>query len=200
MTDTDPDTRSELAARRGLDRSVYPPSEDSALLATAAEGRIAADDLVLEVGTGSGWVARSLADETGARVVGSDLNPHACRAAADRGVPVVRGNLLDPFADDRFDAVLFNPPYLPTDPDHEWDDWMEEALSGGPEGRRLIEPFLQDLDRVLAPGGRGFLLVSTLTDLEAVEAIADAKGLKTEAIEEAAYPFETLVVLELSIE
>lgn len=197
MTDTDPDTRSELAARRGLDRSVYPPSEDSALLATAAEGRIAADDLVLEVGTGSGWVARSLADETGARVVGSDLNPHACRAAADRGVPVVRGNLLDPFADDRFDAVLFNPPYLPTDPDHEWDDWMERALSGGEDGRAVIDPFLAAVPRVLAPGGVVYLLVSSLTGVDEVVEEAGEHGFSAAAIADHSFPFETLTVLEL---
>lgn len=199
MTDTpDRDTASDLAARRGLDTDVYPPSEDSALLATAVVDRLTSEDLVLEVGTGSGWIAARIVESTGATVIGSDLNPHACRAAGERGIPVVRGNLLEPFADDRFDAVVFNPPYLPTDPDHEWDDWMEAALSGGPDGRRLVTPFLAALDRVLAPEGRGYLLVSSLTDRDAVEAIAADNGLEANAIAEESYPFETLFVLELT--
>ena len=64
-------------------------------------------------------------------MIASDVNPHACASARDRGVEAVRADLVSAFADGAFDAVVFNPPYLPTDPDNEWDDWMERALSGG---------------------------------------------------------------------
>jgi len=103
----------DLADRRGAETEVYQPAEDSLLLAEAAVDDVDARARVLEVGTGSGYVAATVADETGASVVGSDLNPFACRQAFDRGVPVVRADLLSAFRDDAFDAVLFNPPYLP---------------------------------------------------------------------------------------
>jgi release factor glutamine methyltransferase len=150
------------------------------------------------VGTGSGYAAGRLGEETGASVVATDLNPHACRQAHRRtGVPVVRANLVDPFRAGVFDAVLFNPPYLPTDPDREWDDWMEAALSGGESGRAVVEPFLADLRRVLSPDGDAFLLVSSLTGIEAVRDVARTNGLTTMEAASESHAFERLVVLHL---
>ncbi|MFO7833825.1 MAG: HemK2/MTQ2 family protein methyltransferase [Halohasta sp.] len=198
MTDSQgEDSRSQLAERRGLDPEVYQPAEDSGLLAEAAVDSLADPGVVLEVGTGSGWVAEQVAGETGARVIGSDLNPHACQQARDRGVEAVRADLLGPFADDAFDAVLFNPPYLPTDPDNEWDDWMEHALSGGEDGRRLIVPFLQDVGRVLAPGGEVYLLVSSLTGYDIVVDLAEEAGFAVDEVRQESYPFEVLSILRL---
>ncbi|MFB6176148.1 MAG: methyltransferase domain-containing protein, partial [Halobaculum sp.] len=128
------DTRDALAERRGLGEPVYRPAEDSGLLAEA--GRAHAHGVAVEIGTGSGWVASELqAVESVERVIGTDLNPHACREASERGVESLRADLVSPFRDDSLDTVLFNPPYLPTDPDNEWDDWKEHALSGGEDGR-----------------------------------------------------------------
>ena len=186
-----------LAERRGLETNVYQPAEDSGLLADAAvefaRGR------VLEVGTGSGWVAEQVADEGNAnRVVASDLNPHACRAARDRGLEAVRGSLLEPFQAGSFETVLFNPPYLPTDPENEWDDWMEQALSGGESGRELIVPFLDDLDRVLSTGGQALLLVSSLTGYDEVVDLIEEAGFTHEEVRQESYPFETLSILRLT--
>ena len=193
------DDRPALADRRETP-DVYRPAEDSGLLAEAAVATVDATDLVFEVGVGSGWVAETVAHETGARVVGDDLTAEACRAARDRGVPVVRANLFDPVADGAVDAVLCNPPYLPTPTEAEWADPMEAALSGGPEGRRVVDPFLDDAGRVLAPGGHALLLVSTLTGLNEVRARAAENGLTAETVREASYPGERLVVLRLAPE
>jgi release factor glutamine methyltransferase len=189
--------RPALADRRDVP-AVYRPAEDSALLAAAAGETVGPDDLVFEVGVGSGWVAERVAAETGARVVGDDLSAAACAAARDRGVEAVRANLLDPVADASVDAVLCNPPYLPTPPEAEWDDPLEPALSGGPDGRRVVDPFLDDVGRVLAPGGVALLLVSTLTGLPATRARAAANGLDATTVREESHPGERLVVLRLS--
>jgi len=203
-SDTDSDDKSDaadrpsLAEQRGVKGHVYQPAEDSALLAEAAINDMADPERVLEVGTGSGWVAEQVASETDARVVGSDLNPYACRQARDRGVAAVRADLVAPFADDSVDAVLFNPPYLPTDPDNEWGDWMEHALSGGEDGRRLIQPFLADVGRVLRPAGVVYLLVSSLTGYEIVVDLAHEAGFETTELRQESYPFEVLSVLRLA--
>jgi len=190
-------TKEDLAARRGLDSPVYDPAEDSRLLAEVAVDRLEAGDVALDVGTGSGYVASTVAAETGATVYGCDVNPHACRRARDAGVPVVRTDLVSGFREGSFDWVLFNPPYLPTPPEVEGDDWMEAALSGGEDGRRVVDPFLDSVRRVLAPDGRVLLLVSTLTDVDAVSERAAANGLVAEEVASESFPFERLVVLEL---
>jgi len=196
--DTNGENRPSLAEQRGVDGHVYQPAEDSALLAEAAIEDMVDPDRVLEVGTGSGWVAEQIQTETDAHVVGSDLNPHACRQARERGVAAVRADLVAPFAADSVDAVLFNPPYLPTDPDNEWGDWMEHALSGGEDGRRLIQPFLADVGRVLTADGVVYLLVSSLTGYEVVVDLAHEAGFETDELRQESYPFEVLSVLRLS--
>ncbi|MYL15797.1 methyltransferase domain-containing protein [Halorubrum terrestre] len=196
MTEDVDERDAGLAARRGLDEvTVYQPAEDSGLLAEAAVAE--AHGRVLEVGTGSGWVAERVATERDLDVVGSDLNPHAAQQARERGVEAVVADLLSPFRADAFDAVCFNPPYLPTDPDNEWDDWMEHALSGGESGRELIEPFLADVGRVLAPDGVVLLLVSSLTGYDEVLELVEDAGFDHEPVVEESFPFETLTVLAL---
>ncbi|WP_225333907.1 HemK2/MTQ2 family protein methyltransferase [Halomicrobium urmianum] len=199
---TDPDGddgdrgRPDLADQRGVER-VYQPAEDSRLLAEAATGFVEPGDRALDVGTGSGYVAEALS-AAGADVLASDVNPHACRQARERGVAAVRADLVAPFREDAFDVVTFNPPYLPTDEDREWDDWMEEALSGGRDGRRLIDPFLEDLHRVLVPGGLGFVVLSSLTGIDGVRDYARRNGLLTREVASEKHPYERLVVLELT--
>lgn len=201
-------TGDDLAERRGMETAVYQPAEDSGLLAEAVVER--GRGRFLEVGTGSGWVAEQAVREADdvESVVATDVNPHACRSARERGrqmaseggsgIDVVRASLVDPFDDDAFDTVAFNPPYLPTDPDNEWSDWMERALSGGETGRELIDPFVDDVGRVLAPGGVVFLLVSSLTGYDDVVRRVEARGFDHEVAVRESYPFETLTVLALS--
>lgn len=196
----------DLAERRGMETEVYQPAEDSRLLASVAVERVDAADRVLDVGTGSGYVATQIATETGGTVYASDVNPHACRRAranareAGVDLPVVRGDLTEPFRGATFDRVVFNPPYLPADPDAARDDWMERALSGGESGRAVIEPFLDDVGRVLAPDGELLLLVSTLSDIEAVAAYAADRGLRAQTAREESFPFERLAVLSITAE
>lgn len=187
----------DLADRRGFDTEVYEPAEDSALLAGAVVEVLDPDDRVLDVGTGSGYLARRARDETDATAVGVDVNPQACRRAHDEGVETVRGDRTEPFKDATFDVVAFNPPYLPVDPDAEWDDWFETAISGGPSGRSVVERFLDDVGRVLVPDGIVFLLVSTYTDPEAVVEYAGEQGFSAAAVADATFPGETLTVIRL---
>jgi release factor glutamine methyltransferase len=191
--------RPRLAEQRDV-ATVYQPAEDSRLLAEAALDHVSGDDLVLDLGTGSGYVGARLQSETGADVVGSDLNPEACRQAATNGLGVVRGDMFEPFGDGSFDVVCCNPPYLPTPPELEWDDPMERALSGGPDGRAMVDPFLAGVGRVLKPGGEALLLISTLTGPNDVQATAAANGLETSVIAEESHPFERLLVLRLSVD
>lgn len=196
-TNGNPDSRDRLAERRGLAEPVYAPAEDSGLLAAGASEH--ARGTVLEVGTGSGWVAERVTDLEGVdRVVGSDVNPHACRRAREREVEAVRADLLGPFREGAFDTILFNPPYLPTDPESEWDDWQEAALSGGESGRQLVEPFLDDLKRVLEPTGVALLLVSSLAGFGEVVEYAVDRGFRAETVREESFPYETLSVLALT--
>jgi release factor glutamine methyltransferase len=189
--------RPRLADERGIEM-VYQPAEDSRMLAETVVGHVESEDRVLDVGTGSGYVAARVAEATGATVVGSDINPDACRQAREAGVPAVRADMFGPFCDKSFNVVVCNPPYLPTPPEREWDDWMEQALSGGEDGRAMVDPFVEGAGRVLGEGGVAYLLVSTLTGLDAVRETATDSGFETAVVAEESHPFERLVVFELA--
>ena len=186
-----------MGSDEGFEDVVYQPAEDSELLAEAACGEIDAGQRVLDVGTGSGYVAARAA-ETGARVIGSDPNPHACRQAREHGIEVVRTDLVAGFGTKEFDVVLFNPPYLPTDPESASDDWMGRALSGGESGRAVVEPFVDSVSRVLRPEGFVLMLVSSLTGLEEIETQAREASFAVEEVSAESHFFERLVVLKLT--
>jgi release factor glutamine methyltransferase len=147
-------------------RQVYSPEADTLLLLAAARAEVRPGDRVLEVGTGSGLIAAEIARIT--RVVATDINPHAVLCAGKAGIDVVRTDLFTSIRGS-FDLVLFNPPYLPTQPEERIDDWLEYALDGGKSGRAVIERFARNVGDVLAPGGRILLLISSLTGLSEVQ-------------------------------
>jgi len=178
---------------RKVPDQVYSPAEDSALLLRAALREIHPTDRVLEVGTGSGYVAAGLLNRA-ARVLATDINPHAVACARARGVAVVRTDLFAGLSGP-FDLILFNPPYLPTAPEERIDDWLEYALDGGPTGRGVIERFIGDVGRVLAPFGRVLLLVSSLTGLDEVRDLFARGGFVSFIVDEEALEGERLYVL-----
>ena len=173
---------------------VYQPEADTYLLLSAAKKEVKPGDRVLEIGTGSGLIARELALLSD--VVATDINPHAALCARCSGVDVVRSNL---FAGIRgtFDLILFNPPYLPTQPEERIDDWLEYALDGGDTGRVVIEQFAVDVGRVLAPHGRILLLISSLSGLREVSDLFLQHGFTADITIEQEIEDEVLYVLRI---
>jgi release factor glutamine methyltransferase len=173
---------------------VYTPEADTYLLLEAARAEVRPGDRVLEVGTGSGFIAAELAQVTG--VVATDINPHAVLCARQKGVDVVQSDLFCGIRS-TFDLILFNPPYLPTQPYERIDDWLEHALDGGPTGRVVIERFAGQAGRVLAQGGRILLLISSLTGLPEVRDLFFNHGFISEILLKKVIEDETLYVLKI---
>jgi|APHM01.1.fsa_nt_gi HemK-related putative methylase len=191
---TDQPDRPRLAALRETHR-VYGPGADSRLLAEAAVERVGTDDRVLDVGTGTGYIADRIVATTGAAIVGVDIESAACRQARAAGVPVVLGDLCSGFAADAFDAVVSNPPYLPARSDGR-NDAMARAIAAGPAGCAVIDRLLQTVERVLRPDGRLLILCSSETGPDAVRATAEERGFNTTRVADADHPGERLLVFE----
>lgn len=179
-----------------LERAVYRSAEDSMLLVDAATEAIDPGSLVVDTGTGSGVVGDRLQQTIDIEVVASDINPHACRAASDRGLDTVQGSLLTFIGDETVDAVVFNPPYLPAD-ERLSDDWLDRASTGGPSGYELLVEWIADLNRVLRDGGVGICIVSSHTDIDHVTTIAIEEGFTVSELASRSFPFERLVALKL---
>jgi release factor glutamine methyltransferase len=173
---------------------VYQPEADTYLLLNAARVEIRHGDRVLEVGTGSGLIAADLAGVTG--IVATDINPHAALCAREKGIDVMRNDLFSGIRS-TFDLILFNPPYLPTLPEDRIDDWLEYALDGGTSGREVIGRFAEEVGRVLAPGGRILLLISSLTGLPEVRDIFFRQSFTSEIVMKEKVEDENLYVLRI---
>ncbi len=173
---------------------VYQPEADTYLLINAAKDEVKSGDRVLEVGTGSGLISRELARVSD--VVATDINPHAVLCARSSGVHVVRCDLFSGIRG-AFTLIIFNPPYLPTQPEERIDDWLEYALDGGESGRVVIERFAAEAGRVLAPGGRILLLISSLTGLSEISALFSGHGYSSKVVMQQVIEDELLYVLKI---
>jgi release factor glutamine methyltransferase len=118
---------------------------------------------VMDVGTGSGCIAISLAvNVADLRVIATDISPQALdvarRNAAKNGVgqrmEFLCCDLFPPEAE--FDLIVANPPYIPTKALHRLPIYGREptvALDGGMDGLVLIRKLLSQAPDLLAPGG-----------------------------------------------
>ena len=173
---------------------VYPVREDTLLLLEAALDKLKPSDRILDLGTGSGYIARHLVGKA-ALIIATDVNPHACRMATSDGVGVARADLTAGIRG-QFDLILFNPPYLPTKPGERINDWLEKALDGGENGREVIRRLIPDLPRVLAPGGRLLLIISEVTGVGEVLALLRDVGFSARVVRRNRVEGEDLLVVK----
>ena len=173
------------------------PAEDTFLLRDAALSEVNSDDLVLEVGTGSGEIAAAVS-RAAKRTIACEINPHAASYAHEiNGVEVVRCDLFSAVSD-RFDLILFNAPYLPTMPEERMNDWLEYALDGGVSGCDTVFRFLREASSHLTEKGRILLLISSLTGEDEVIRFAEGCGFSAvAAVREREEDGEELIVLKL---
>ena len=160
-------------------RDVLIPRPETEHLVEAAIARIQPGDLVVDVGTGSGAIAITLALETKAHVIATDISAAALGVARAQqfsdGVHFVQGNLVDAFRDHSIDVLVSNPPYVPRTDEpglqREVRDYEPHvALFGGPTGLEIYERLIADATRVLRPGG-WLLLELGYNSLEPVRAM-----------------------------
>ncbi|VVB55959.1 Release factor glutamine methyltransferase [uncultured archaeon] len=173
---------------------VYEPAEDSFLLAEAALDQIKGSERILEVGCGSGIISAVIKNNTGARVTGIDINPYAAACTRDNGVEAIRGDLLNCIRG-KFDIIIFNPPYLPTDESERTKDWINIALDGGSDGRQIINRFLEDAGSYLVDNGRILMLLSSFTGIEKVKSKMKSLGYEIEEKNTERISFEQLLVI-----
>ena len=184
-----------------VDERVYEPAEDTFLLAERLA--VAEDDVVLDVGTGSGILA-VLAAKKAKRVVAVDINPYAIECAIKNAqtnevkerIEFRQGDLFQSIKpDEKFDVILFNSPYLPSEPDEE-KSWIGKAWAGGPDGRAVIDRFIADAPDYLADGGRIQLVQSSLSNVDKTIQMFKERNLQARVAAQVKVAFESIVLIE----
>lgn len=152
---------------------------------------------VLDMGTGSG-VCALFAARHAHRVVAVDINAAAARCAGinavlnnlEHRVEVRHGDLFEPVAGERFDLILFNPPFVIGEPRNDRDRaWRATDVA---------ERFAAGLGRHLKPGGAALLLLSTYGDAAAFLMALLERGHRISRVAERRYFGELLTLYRVT--
>ena len=181
------------------DDNVYIPAEDSYLLADNL--LIEENQSVLEIGTGSGIVAMYASKLTD-KITVTDINFDACQLAEKNfkengieNIEILFGNLFEPVKNRKFDVILFNTPYLPTEDGEVLEDTINYAFDGGLNGRKVIDLFLNEVKNHLNDGGIVQMIQSSLSGNEETLQKLDELGFIAEIAASEHFFFEDITLI-----
>lgn len=183
------------------DYQVYQPQDDSRLLVDAMhQSGLVPGRRILDLCTGSGFVAIAAAEMGCASVTAFDICPHAVRcsrgnaAIAGVRVDVREGSWLGALDRAPFDLVVANPPYVPTPPGGDTEvigpgagpSW---AWNAGTDGRLVLDPLCEFLPKLLCDGGSALLVHSALADVRRSLDDLTMAGMRAEVVASKWIPF-----------
>jgi release factor glutamine methyltransferase len=184
-----------------VDKKVYEPAEDTFLLVEKL--KVKEKEAVLDVGTGCGILA-VLAAKKAKKVVATDINPYAIKCAEKNAkmncvedkIEFRLGDLFQPIrTHETFSLILFNAPYLPSEP-YEERSWIGRAWAGGPSGREVIDRFIINAPEFLTTDGKILLVQSSLSDIDKTMERFDETGLIARVVADVKFPFEKIALIE----
>lgn len=195
------------------DEKVYAPAEDTFLLLDSVEPLVSDRTVVLEIGVGSGIIALALAKHA-KKVVGIDISKEAVKCTKNNAktnhlenkIELILGDLFNPLKTEaKFDLILFNPPYLPSEETDEKILMKKPELKTvsktwnglGRRGRKIIDRFLNELKIRLQKDAQAFLVHSSINDLEKTLSLTDKMGLKCEILAKKKLFFEELYIIKI---
>ncbi len=185
-----------------MNSSIYQPSEDSHLMTNTLKEKLPklleenTNLKMLEIGTGSG-IHLQTASNSGIKkenIFSSDINPDSVSHCSLLGFNCVQSDLFEKFNEkDKFDLIIFNPPYLPEDKNEPEDSKL--ATTGGKKGNEVIIKFLEQAKNHLNKNALIFLIASSLAE----KVDFNKLGYNEKEIGCERLFFETLCVCELSL-
>ncbi len=136
---------------------IYHPAEDSFLL--GKQVKKFAKGKVLDMGSGSGYQALIALKKT-KNVLTADISKEAVELCKSKGLNCIQSDLFSKIKD-KFDLIIFNPPYLPLDELEDFDSRL--STTGGKKGNEILIRFLKQARSHLNKDGKIILIVSSLT-------------------------------------
>ncbi|MHA1917787.1 MAG: HemK2/MTQ2 family protein methyltransferase [Candidatus Ranarchaeia archaeon] len=184
-----------------LDENVYKPAEDTTLVLDNLPD--VTDKVVLEIGAGTGIVSIFCARKA-KKVFSTDINPNAIelikkniklnKKEIKTNLIVRQGFLFSPIQkDEKFDFIIFNPPYLPSEKNRvKNESWLEKSWEGGINGYEITIEFLTHVRKYLTKTGKFFLISSTRTGLDKIMKKSEEEKISLEELSSIKFPFEII--------
>lgn len=176
--------------------TVYPPQGDTWLAADVLAGELCRPGMrVLDLCAGTGALAVAAARCGAGDVTAIDISRRAVAAtwlnARCRGldVRVLKGDLLTPVVDERFDLIVSNPPYVPALDERLPTGGAARAWDAGLDGRAVLDRICADAPPFLAPGGVLLLVFSAICGEDETVNRLRAAGLDSDVVARTAQPF-----------
>jgi release factor glutamine methyltransferase len=155
---------------------------------------------VLDLCTGSGFVALAAAEMGCASVTAFDICPHAVHstlgnaAMAGVDIDVREGSWIAALRCAPFDVVVSNPPYVPTPLEADIEavspglgpSW---AWNAGPNGRLVLDPLCASASNLLSDSGSLLLVQSALAGVQRSLDCLRSTGLDAEVVASEWIPF-----------
>lgn len=180
---------------------VYPPQQDSQLLVdTMRRSALVPGGRVLDLCTGSGFVAIAAAELGAASVIAFDICPRAVRCSrgnvvhAGVDVDVREGSWTGAVDCGPFDVIVSNPPYVPTPPNGDTKviphtAGPSRAWNAGVDGRMVLNPLCEAASGLLADGGSMLLVQSEFAGVQRSLVTLRSTGLEAEVVASQLIPF-----------
>jgi release factor glutamine methyltransferase len=199
-----------MASRSGAIRlvvvpGVFRPRSDSWMLTESLrDASPGAGAEVLDLCTGSG-VAAIAAARLGARATAVDVSRRAVltvrlnalvNGVAGR-VRALRGDLFGAVPGRSFDAIVSNPPYVPSGGGELPSRGPSRAWEGGPDGRVVLDRICDEAPGRLRPGGVLLLVHSSLCGTEATLERLAAGGLEARVAKRRRGPLGPLMLAQV---
>jgi release factor glutamine methyltransferase len=185
-------------------KEVYEPSEDTFLLLDSVD--IKKNERFFEIGTGTGIISLYLAKK-GHDGVCCDINPIAVELVKKNylanqsklygSIDIRLGDMFEVLNfNEKFDVIIFNPPYLPTKPEEyiHGSGWFDKAVSGGLDGLSLTSVFIEKTSVFLKEKGRAYFIFSSLSDENKLCSILNKNNLEYKIVSKNSFDDETLFV------
>ncbi|PIN89608.1 hypothetical protein COU60_03285 [Candidatus Pacearchaeota archaeon CG10_big_fil_rev_8_21_14_0_10_34_76] len=173
---------------------IYNPSDDSYLLQEQVRKK-SKDKKVLDMGSGSGIQALT-AKESGAKsVIASDIDEESINFLKKKGLNTIKSDLFSNISE-KFDLIVFNPPYLPRDPRE--DNESSLATTGGEKGDEIYLKFFQQVPNYLNKNGSIIILISSLTPRKRIASLLNKLNLRKNALSKKKLFMELLEVWEIN--
>lgn len=156
---------------------VYEPKEDSYLMAENI--KFEAKKKVLDMGCGSGIQSMNALIQN-CEVIAVDLNPKALEITKqnskqikkEKKIKTIQSNLFEKIKKQKFDYILFNPPYVPSDTIK----YIE--LDGGKKGREILNKFLEEVPKWITEKGKIYFIQTNINGIKETKNILKKYKLK----------------------
>lgn len=182
---------------------IYQPREDSYLMQETLKKCIKDLDSsikILDMGTGSGILALTCWNLGFENIIAADIDEDSLTYLKKLNkllkIKIIKSDLFFNLKNQKFDLIIFNPPYLPEDKREPINSKIH--TTAGKKGYEIIVRFLEQAKNYLNKDGKILLLFSSLSKPKIIISKAKLLGYNYKLLNKKKLFFEEIFVYEFS--